>query len=253
MRALDDQSWVSSWLWSTDQDEYIGDVSELGDFTVCEPATPRRQSTPTYEDDLSPTNTSFSDNSIFDPSDAKRDPWFDDPFADDVPDLAPADNDGQTVISKVRWLSADLAAPPVEIDRSDNTSDLLVEPPTELAHDEQHEADSVASTCTTAVNVRADPDDPRIARITSCAQCIVANLPCSRTYPCCTRCKRNGHAKLCLLHRMRFLEELDEDKLLSCTIPVLLKVKNEDEAILQQKIEFLKEVRVRRILDLSVD
>lgn len=85
-------------------------------------------------------------------------------------------------------------------------------------------------------------DTPRLVWITSCLQCILAGLPCSRTPPACSRCKRNNHAPLCLLHRRRNPAEIMDGKGLLNRTPVLLKVAGDDEHLCKEKDQLAEEV-----------
>lgn len=79
--------------------------------------------------------------------------------------------------------------------------------------------------------------------ITSCYQCLLAGLPCSRTLPGCSRCKRAGCQHLCLLHRRKLLQEMVLGDGVGNRTPVLLKVKGEDGEVWERKVELLHEVK----------
>jgi hypothetical protein len=76
---------------------------------------------------------------------------------------------------------------------------------------------------------RVTVDITRQIFITSCYQCILAGLPCSRTLPGCSRCKRAGCQHLCLLHRRKLLEEMVIGDVIGNRTPVLLRVRGDDE------------------------
>jgi len=88
-----------------------------------------------------------------------------------------------------------------------------------------------------------DVTDPqaRLTTILSCIQCTLANLPCSRTLPVCTRCTRNATPS-CLLQRRLFSEEIDAAPPHLCTKPVLLKLVSETEEVWEAKMEVLGEL-----------
>ena len=166
--------------------------------------------------------------------------WSEDSFADDDPDVAPAADGSRALKNVVDRRNVRLASSTPEVRYPDEQSGLTVEAPTEITVYAEDEAKSVISAHIAAVRA---PFEPRIVRLTSCTQCVVANLPCSRTYPYCTRCKRKGQAHLCLLHRKRLEEEINRCDPLSCTESVMVKLKNEDESIWHQKDSLLNEVR----------
>lgn len=83
---------------------------------------------------------------------------------------------------------------------------------------------------------------PRHVFITSCYQCILANMHCSRTLPACSRCERNGYSDVCLLHRRKLAREMTEDVETNKT-PVLLRVEGMDEEMMWiKKLELSYEV-----------
>lgn len=96
----------------------------------------------------------------------------------------------------------------------------------------------------------SDPEMPRLVWITSCLQCTLAGLSCSRTPPACSRCKRNGHGDTCLLHRRKVAEEISCTKGINCGIPVLLKVKGDDEEVWERKLKVAQGVRFRLLTPL---
>lgn len=73
--------------------------------------------------------------------------------------------------------------------------------------------------------------------VTSCYQCLLAGLPCSRTLPCCTRCKRSGRGHLCLMHRRKLRHEMIPGDVIWNTTPVLLKLEGENQNIWEKKVE----------------
>ncbi|KAJ4302903.1 hypothetical protein N0V90_001794 [Kalmusia sp. IMI 367209] len=84
--------------------------------------------------------------------------------------------------------------------------------------------------------VDLDPQVPRLIWITSCLQCVLADLPCSRTIPACSRCTRKGNGAVCLLYRRRLRAEMyDENGNVDMT-PVLLKVAADDEVVWEEKV-----------------
>ncbi|KAF2637784.1 hypothetical protein P280DRAFT_530140 [Massarina eburnea CBS 473.64] len=81
------------------------------------------------------------------------------------------------------------------------------------------------------------PPTPHLIFLQSCYQCILADLPCSRTPPSCTRCIRNGCADECLLQRRMLSWELrDGYEGLLGGVPVLVKLEGTDERAWERKV-----------------
>jgi len=225
---------VLSWLRDASHQEYDDAVSELGDSAPREPATPSRRSLPVqYCEEVSPTNASFASDSasIFDELDTQCDVLIEDPFGDDVPDASSTHEQ--------------LHYPQTKVVQSIARSDLTVLDTgrsVAASLDSNEVAQEGANISVEAAVALIDPDEPRITRITSCTQCTVADLKCSRGVPSCSRCNRKGQGSLCLLQRARYMEELDEE--LPCSPTVLLRLKEDDEWIWQQKVKLSKEVCV---------
>lgn len=92
-----------------------------------------------------------------------------------------------------------------------------------------------------------DPNAEHLVWITSCIQCVVADLPCSRTVPGCSRCIRNGHGDLCLAQRSRLHAEVLNDGYNHD--PLLLgRVGDHDDDTWAQKEEMQAEVCGLRFL-----
>ena len=92
----------------------------------------------------------------------------------------------------------------------------------------------------TIVNTNHSPR--RLVALISCYQCVMAGLPCSRTYPACSRCERAGNADTCLLFRRKLPEEITRKTGFNIT-PTLLMVEGEDESVRQKKVARLEEVQ----------
>mgnify|MGYP004517714219 CR=1 FL=1 len=249
----DDQAWISSWLQHADHQKYDEGLSELGDMGIIEPITPLRQAPlMTYYEEMSPATTSFSGGSIFDTPRSSGDSWIEDPFCNDVPDTAPANDQGCSWDKTKRHSTRLVRTHPGTV-HSDVSSLASYDPPTGVADVLEEDTDLSGEALKDTAAPPIDPDKPRIVFITSCTQCILANLPCSRTIPHCSRCRRNGQAALCLLHRRKFLEEISRSDASSCTTPVLLKLKGEDEGVWKKKLRLAGQVcATTRILELSL-
>ncbi|KAF2272769.1 uncharacterized protein EI97DRAFT_504018 [Westerdykella ornata] len=74
------------------------------------------------------------------------------------------------------------------------------------------------------------PTPPKKTHIilTSCLQCTLARLPCSRTLPHCTRCARNGFAAVCLAQRRKRTSEMVDGDVMGNQEPVLVRLKEEE-------------------------
>ena len=205
------------------------------------PTTPPRRPDPrlAVQDEVSPTDTSFSGQSIFDIPNRKNylgSPKREHDISNDDSDTTSIDSrDWTPKQGKERTLERRVpppfalrpGTPSVCLDSHESASDL--------------DADETA----TASYLKAqrtlptpDPNEPRPVWITSCLQCTLAGLPCSRTYPSCSRCKRHNRAEECLLQRRRFASEvMDFSTMERSTVPALLKVKGEDEGVWERKVE----------------
>jgi hypothetical protein len=82
----------------------------------------------------------------------------------------------------------------------------------------------------------------RFVMILSCYQCVMAGLPCSRSYPACSRCERAGNADTCLLFRRKLVGESTREIGFNIT-PTLLLVEGEDEGVRKRKVALLQEVQ----------
>ncbi|KAF2866530.1 hypothetical protein BDV95DRAFT_202338 [Massariosphaeria phaeospora] len=192
------------------------------------PSTPTRQHTQEHLEDISPTTTKFSSDSIFDT------PYVDtagSPHAhNDTSSNTDATSVGyqedsscedQLVSTAEKTASLDSYEAPSNLDFSGHIHDARPETP------EKH-----------------DPDLPELVWITSCLQCTLANLPCSRTLPGCSRCQRSGHSDLCLLQRRKVPSrgEFVRGNTVLNTTPVLLKVQGEDEELWNRKAALMEEL-----------
>ncbi|KAH6622186.1 hypothetical protein C7974DRAFT_457163 [Boeremia exigua] len=238
MRVTDDRRLVFSWLQTADQQEHDEDVGEVGDWVTVDPLTPsRRQLPPLHCEEVSPTNTSFSCNSLFDPPALSHDREGLDPFCDDVPDIAPANDQAWDLENKRERCGTALVVKPLDTTFDDADSLVSYDPPSEVSSGSNN-FDALENTTASLI----DPDEPRFVCITSCTQCILADLPCSRTVPHCSRCRRKGQEALCLLHRRTFREEVTCFDAPSCVTPVLLKLQGEDANVWEAKLRLEEEL-----------
>ncbi|UPX12480.1 uncharacterized protein EKO05_0003026 [Ascochyta rabiei] len=242
-RVVDEHEWISSWLRDADYEERNQNVNDAGDIGAVEPVTPQRRPLQILNyDEVSPTNTNFSHDSVFDTPQGFGDSWTEeDPFCDDVPD-----------VTSVLDFKAEVVQDSRETPQEDFANDFEVrsfasyDPPSDIdeglaksINAKSINATSINATSKAHIDTVALPTEQngiRITWITSCTQCILADLPCSRTVPCCSRCKRTGQANVCLLHRRKFREEVERAEAETCTTPVLLKLQGEDESHWVEKL-----------------
>lgn len=240
--VVDDEDRISSWLRDAALNEDGEDADELSKAMTIGPTTPpRRPLLQEYYDEVSPTNTTFSNNSTFDTPHSAVDGWIEDIFGDDVPDKVPID-DRTCCPNEERSLKRPHTN--VDIDHFDTESRVSYDPPSEVTADLEEET-SLAETSTAIAISHVEPEKPRPTWLTSCTQCIHADLPCSRKAPACSRCRRKGQAALCLLHRRPYPEEiLRSDASWSSTL-ILLRLKDEDEGIWKEKLRLNDKVSSR--------
>ena len=93
-----------------------------------------------------------------------------------------------------------------------------------------------------------DTAAPHLISLTSCLQCVLADLPCSRTLPSCTRCVRNGEV-VCVAQRNRVLQEMRRDGYKDD--PILVVEVGEGEEVVRKEEE-MTEVSTSAFLVLVV-
>ncbi|KAF2262073.1 hypothetical protein CC78DRAFT_326559 [Lojkania enalia] len=179
----------------------------------------------------SPTDTNFSGDSIFDrpeersPCSKKRSSYA---FSDTSETSTGSDeySDWQ----RKEDFGGLVCRPPAP--RSyDKVSLISYDPPTEL---DVLLVDEVPNK--PAPSLVIDYEEPHFIFLTSCLQCQLKDMPCSRTLPACSRCVRTGCGHLCLLHRRKLRAEMVDGDIIGNGEPVLLKVKGEDEDLWERKM-----------------
>ena len=241
---------IAGWLMDLHIDGSDEDVSEIDNNSKtqkenAEPATPpRKGSTHEAHDELSPTDTSFSGPSVFDSplrnhGQPGRLGLVDNKIRDELSDItstsgnecSPCQKKEQSLDGRGSLHSA--AHPSIQ-----SASIVSYKPPTGI--DEEFE--EVSNPIPSLDLKTRDPSQPRLVWVASCLQCTLAGLSCSRTTPACSRCKRKGNADVCLLQRRWFLEEIAQSIGPTYTLPILLKLKSEDEEIWRKKLDLAEKV-----------
>jgi hypothetical protein len=189
-----------------------------------------------YEE-LSPTLTFFTDQTIFDSPIKNNHPGDYGPD-DDIVSVAtshslPAYKPRVAIEEAVEKGFSDLET--VNLSTACHVSSF--EPATDLEDREDTPPILVDEPFT---EVRKEPYDskgkPPAISIVSCLQCTLKNLPCTRTFPSCSRCIRHGHGHLCLAQRSKFLSEMFLDDGTSATQPVLLRLKDAVDPFWPEKL-----------------
>ncbi|PVI07643.1 hypothetical protein DM02DRAFT_286110 [Periconia macrospinosa] len=83
---------------------------------------------------------------------------------------------------------------------------------------------------------KAPPSTSNLIYLVSCLQCVMKDLPCSRTAPACHRCIRNGQGKMCLLQRRRTVDEMFEEDHVYNRTPMLINLKEETGTVWERKM-----------------
>ncbi|RMZ70874.1 hypothetical protein GMOD_00008529 [Pyrenophora seminiperda CCB06] len=233
----------------SDDDEIDKETTENSMQPITPPQRPHKVLDVPKE--ISPTDTTFSGRSIFDkplPKKAKYDTL--DPKFEVLDDVSDTTRDSEVeweptpikecdLKSKAGWTLQNTAV--TQSGQASVYSSAILSLSDKSA--EFNTRDFLRYADLTSQLTR-DPNIPRLVWLTSCLQCILAGLPCSRTHPSCSRCQRSANPDLCLLHRRCFsFEILDPSKSDECCYPILLKVKGEDEAIWQRKAKLSVELK----------
>ncbi|KAI4691323.1 uncharacterized protein J4E84_003615 [Alternaria hordeiaustralica] len=202
------------------------------------PTTPPRRSDyrSVPQDEISPTDTSFSGQSIFDK------PLRKDLFGSPTPYLERRDDGSDTTsIDSRDWAPTQGKERTLERPIPPTFALRPSKPSARLDHQKvasHMDTDDLTTVWDLDPQQTLPPNEPRPVWITSCLQCTLSGLPCSRTYPSCSRCKRHNRAEECLLQRRRFASEvMDSSTMERSTAPALLKVKGEDEGVWERKVE----------------
>jgi hypothetical protein len=212
------------------------------------PCTPlrRRQLVCRYEE-VSPTDTTFSCDSIFDsPPVSPTSPVsalpcdYEEEYAKSE-SSSECDGEGEIISAKEETINL-LSPPTANFSASRPVSLNSYDPPSEAEYTDHAEHTHDSQNDTLAAEVVLPNDIPQLTFLTSCLQCTLANLPCCRTSPNCKRCQRNGQGSLCLLQRRRTRSEMVNGKGHYNTTPVLLRLHGSDDALFERKVALAEEV-----------
>ncbi|KAF1972268.1 hypothetical protein BU23DRAFT_599759 [Bimuria novae-zelandiae CBS 107.79] len=226
---------INAWMEALDVDDKETEGNDnLQDSARIDPSTPPPscRTFHQYVEEVSPTDTNFS----FDPIFGSPIGSFDlsgnytpnrERYA--ATDASSVDDDDEATARKE--LLASLVAP----------ADGAVVPGSHL---NEALSSDLATAVTTPLHATSEPvPDPahstfnrnttHLIWVTACLQCVLADLPCSRTLPACSRCVRNGHGEVCLVQRQRVHEEIVHDHYI-CD-PILLVREGDDDAVYEKK------------------
>ena len=255
-KEAEDLDGIKGWLRKLDVDGLEADViSGYHDKRTTEsrlqPVTPPRRPHTVLgvHEEISPTDTSFSGRSIFDKPLRKKlnhgSPSRGYQVLDDASDTSESEREWEPTPIEECTLKpkADCAIEdPIVLQsaQASTSSSAILNSYCQSLHVDIHDPPKPAEPTTQLYH---DADTPRLVWLTSCLQCTLVGLLCSRTHPCCSRCKRTDNPELCLLHRRSFIfETLDPSKSDKCRNPILLRVKGEDDAVWRRKVDLSREL-----------
>ncbi|KAL6704635.1 hypothetical protein ACN47E_008032 [Coniothyrium glycines] len=228
---------VTGWLEDLHIDETDDTVGKLEEDEVDPtilgaPTTPQKQLQSIQRcEEVSPTDTSFSNDSNFDvqtPRDLQSNslgPSF--RIYDEFSDTDSIHGCEERPVATSRTQKATCNTP-AALTHSKTYEDVF-----QSRSEKLHTKEDVALPLYAPSH---DPSTPRLVCITSCLQCTLTNLPCSRTPPSCSRCRRKGQQDICLLQRRKFPEEMISATLAEYTTPKLLRLRDEEEQSWNRKM-----------------
>lgn len=236
---------VAGWLEEVGPEDGDGDSTEAQKEEKLIPCTPLRHPQLLVEYDENSPTTSFSYESVFDSPGAT--PTEGGPTSAKNRHHSYAETNASSIHDDVNPCDGEedlqcLVLPDDALDDEQSASLASYDPPSAI-NSSSHLTIHSTNLALFSVSPHFDPHKPRLIWITSCLQCTLAGLPCSRSSPACSRCMRSGRSKLCLLHRRRTREEMVNGDSLLNTTPILLKAHGDDETVWQQKIRLAQEVR----------
>ena len=191
----------------------------------------------------SPTNTGFTDNSIFDQPFAPGTRYFD------------THNDAPSYCSATSIVSSDFSDTNLshksQIVRSENLAEAE---PQNITGVEVANAHNIKSVKRHALVIHRKTEEVHLVQpktvpgrcilvwVTSCLQCTLAKMPCSRTIPACSRCVRAGCGDMCLLQRRKLNSERVLGAIVGNMTPVLLHEEGQGGEIVERKRALNSEV-----------
>lgn len=221
-----------------DQDHsFVAPKHQINSFDAL-PCTPQRHDTQQTSagEYPSPTNTGFTDNSIFDQPFAPGTRYFD------------THNDALSYCSATSIVSSDFSdtdsSYKSQIVRSENLAEAEPQNITGVEVANAHNIKSVKRHAPVIhrkteevhlVQPKKVPERRTLVWVTSCLQCTLAKMPCSRTVPACSRCVRVGCGDMCLPHRRKLNSERVLGAVVGNMTPVLLHEKGQDGEIIERK------------------
>lgn len=110
-------------------------------------------------------------------------------------------------------------------------------------HDSSYNVPPLAVSLAPVPEEAFDPRATKSIWLSSCLQCVLADLPCSRTLPACSRCVRNTCGELCLVRRRPLHIEVQDQNGHVEAKSILLKQVGDDETVWQKKNALQEEVR----------
>ncbi|KAF2012513.1 hypothetical protein BU24DRAFT_484169 [Aaosphaeria arxii CBS 175.79] len=80
-----------------------------------------------------------------------------------------------------------------------------------------------------ATSEKTEAPEKRLVIVVSCLQCTLQGMRCSRTLPACSRCVRAGRDDTCLLHRRMMAYEAKTNGQWASNMPILLRLQHDPE------------------------
>ena len=228
-----------------DQDHSFVALKQQANSFDALPCTPQRHDTQqaSAREYSSPTNTNFTDNSIFDRPFAPGMRYFD------------THNDALSYCSATSIVSSDCSdtdsSYKSQIVRSENLAEAEPQNATGVEVADAHNIKSVKRHAPVIhreteevhlVQPKTAPNRCTLVWVTSCLQCTLAKMPCSRTIPACSRCVRAGCGDMCLLQRRKLNSERVLGAIVGNMTPVLLHEEGQGEGVVERKRALNSEV-----------
>lgn len=214
---------------------------------VATPKTPPRQlASKRFHEEVSPTDSSYSNPSIFDPPSRSHQlskPSPQERFFDNTSETTSLTTDDNETLHAESFSKASLFPLKNATHQSLLPAPTSTKPSFETNTYNNRNAIAVPNTKPPAPHLPQPSTQTRYTTLLSCLQCVLSSLPCSRTLPSCTRCTRNKHA-VCLMQRRRFPSEVHSQSFTFATaqMPVLLITQNDNAALREEKVKLRDEL-----------